>query len=223
MTKGNERAVYLNRIRNLTFFIEDSKIRPWVQKASLYIRQEKYFEAIDLLNRASNYVKNNVKILLELSKAYKRNGDIKTALYYLEMAKRINPVDSKILGALKTVYKELGLLNKLINILDEIIVIYGENEYMLFEKSFTYMRMNKIDFAYSEFLKIPEKYPDFPLTYFRLGQLELFYKNNKEKAKFYFKEYKKKIKNKKYIKILKIYFPIKKYNEKIKRWEKGLK
>ncbi len=217
-----EKFYYLNKIHQLTTFIENDKIRRVYQQGTKLIREGKYQSAINLLYKVLNQRKNKVNVFLALAKAFSGLNDKRYELYYLKKAYKINPLDSKVLGELKYYYKKNRLNKQLLIILVEIMNVYGTNPYLNYDKAFTLMKLNQEKKAEQLLMKWIKKEHTFPLYYLRLGQIQIFINNKIKEGRSNLKLFLSKIKKEsKYEKYLKKYYPIDLFIKKAKSWLKN--
>jgi tetratricopeptide (TPR) repeat protein len=213
------RSYYVGRVQALTFRFKKQNTGKLYLESLKKSSLKDYSAAISILYKAIRQEPGNARLYLELGNVFSRMKDWRYAIYNLEKARTINPVHHEILGELKYLYMETENIENLKKVVADIEAVFGKSPYFHYEIGFTYMKKEQMEEAEQVFLGIIRNYPDFPLSYFRLGQIALFRKEAPQKAKEYLDQFIKLVRQGKYSEILKR-IPADLFMEKAREWLK---
>jgi tetratricopeptide (TPR) repeat protein len=128
-------------------------------------------EALLLLRRALDRNARNAGTRYEIGYALIDLGRIDDAIPQLEEARRINPVDAKVLTELQYCYTERKRFDELRGVVADRLLVEGETPELLQELAFSYARSENRAVAITTFEELEQRFPDFFPARFSLGQL----------------------------------------------------
>ncbi len=130
----------------------------------------------------------NAFIYYQLGYAWTELKDYSKASDYLEKGRLVNPVYENILLELKYVYSETKKLEKLDEVINDLMNFYGENPVLYQDLGFAYAESGNFGRAAQVFETSINKFSDYYITYFILGQI--YYQTGKfESAKIYLRKF----------------------------------
>lgn len=172
-----EKIRQINIIDTATTVFKFEKERQLFKEAYNAIETGNSKKAIPLLNKAIKMNPQNVRLYYELGYAYIEGNDFIKAISYLEKGRAINPAYRYILDELKYAYAEMGELQRLREIVDDILQYYGEDPALYQELSFAYYQNQLVELAIETLEMNIKKFPEYYISYYSLGQIHYLNQN----------------------------------------------
>ncbi len=177
LSSVREKKKYISRLNATTTFFKSQKESDLLKKGYDAIETDKPKEAIKILNKALKLNPANVRIYYEMGYAYIELNDVSKAITYLEKGRAIHPAYNYILNELKYAYSEQGDIVRLKMVVDDLLKYYGETPELYQELGFAYYSNDMVDMAIDSLETNIQKFPDYYISYYSLGQIYYLTKN----------------------------------------------
>lgn len=172
-----EKIKQINIIDTTTTVFKFEKEQQFFKEAYEAIETGNAKKAIPLLNKAIKMNPQNVRLYYELGYAYIEGNDFVKAISSLEKGRAINPAYRYILDELKYAYAEMGDLQRLKEVVADILQYYGEDPALYQELSFAYYQNQLVELAIETLEMNIKKFPEYYISYYSLGQIHYLNQN----------------------------------------------
>lgn len=162
--------------------------QPYLNLAEMYFSQNELLKAIELLQKASALIPNNVAILHYLARIYIEDKRFDEGVDALNLILDISPENIDAYWDLGMIYFDMGDYELASKNFENVINKVQNNPIIFYQIALSYEMQNNIDKAISNHLKAITVNDKFPLSYKKLGILYLV-RNELEDAIEYFQEY----------------------------------
>lgn len=174
---GDEKLKQINIIDTTTTVFKSEKEQQLFKEAYEAIETGKPKRATQLLNKAIKMNPQNVRLYYEIGYAYIEGNDFLEAISYLEKGRAINPAYRYILNELKYAYAEMGDIQRLKDVINDLLQYYGEDPLLYQELSFAYYQNQLVELAIETLEMNLIKFPEYYISYYSLGQIHFLNKN----------------------------------------------
>ena len=168
--------------------IEPSTPQPYLNLAEMYFSQNELLKAIELLQRASSIIPDNIAILHYLARIYIEDKRFDEGLDALNIILDISPENVDAYWDLGMLYFDMGEYELSSKSFESVLEKVENNPIIYYQTALSYEMQDNIDKAISNHLKAVTVNDKFPLSYKRLGMLYLA-RNEKQDAIEYFEDY----------------------------------
>ena len=175
-----------NFLKAISF--EPSTPQPYLNLAEMYFAQNELLKAIELLQRASVVLPNNIAILHYLARIYIEDKRFDEGVDTLNMILDISPENIDAYWDLGMLYFDMGEYELSSKNFESVLEKVENNPIIYYQTALSYEMQNNIDKAISNHLKAITINDKFPLSYKRLGLLYLA-RNEASDAIEYFEDY----------------------------------
>lgn len=169
-------------------FIDDKLVETYINTADIYYKENRLWDAIELLQGAIALIPDNVALRHYLGRIYVEDKRYDDAIDALDSVLELAPKNFDANWDLGMVYFELGDYNSAVANFEEVLKYIEDNELIYYQTALAYEANDEIDKAISNLLKSISVNEKFPLGYKRLGMLFMARGENQD-AKEYFEEY----------------------------------
>lgn len=169
-------------------FIDDKMVETYINLADIYYKENRLWDAIDLLQGAIALVSDNAALRHYLARIYIEDKRYDDAIDALDSVLELAPKNYDANWDLGMVYFELGDYDSAIANFEEVLNYIEDNELIFYQTALAYEANDEIDKAISNLLKSIAVNDKFPLGYKRLGMLFMA-RGDMEDAKEYYEEY----------------------------------
>lgn len=172
-----EKIKQINIIDTATTVFKSEKEQQLFKEAYDAIETGKPKKATQLLNKAIKMNPHNVRLYYEIGYAYIEGIDFGEAITYLEKGRAINPAYRYILNELKYAYAEMGDIQRLKEVIDDLLQYYGEDPVLYQELSYAFYQNQMVELAIETLEMNLRKFPDYYISYYSLGQIHFLNKD----------------------------------------------
>ena len=169
-------------------FLDEKLAETYINLADVYYKQNRLWDAIDLLQGAVAIMPDNVALRHYLARIYIEDKRYDDAIDALDSVLELAPKNYDANWDLGMVYFETGDWAGAIANFEEVLKYIEDNELIFYQAALAYEANDEIDKAISNHLKAIAVNDKFPLAYKRLGMLFMA-RGDKNDAKEYFEEY----------------------------------
>ena len=168
--------------------IDNTIPQPYLNLAELYFTQNELLKAIELLQRASAIMPDNIAILHYLARIYIEDKRLDEAIDALNIVLEISPENVDAYWDLGMIYYDMGQYEIAARNFENVLEKVENNPVLYYQTALTYEMTDNIDKAISNHLKAIMVNEKFPLSYKRLGMLYMA-RNEFDDAIEYFEDY----------------------------------
>lgn len=169
-------------------FLDDKLAETYINIADIYYKENKLFEAMDVLGTGIGALPDNAALRHYLARIYIEDKRYDDAIDALDSVLELAPKNYDANWDLGMVYFELGDWAGAISNFEEVLQYVENNELIYYQTALAYDANDEIDKAISNYLKCNAVNDKFPLAYKRLGMLFMA-RQELEDAKEYFEGY----------------------------------
>ena len=162
--------------------------QPYLNLAELYFIKKEMLKAIELLQRASSIMPDNIAILHYLARIYIEDKRFEEAVDTLNIILDMSPENIDAYWDLGMIYFDTGEYEIASKNFENVLEKVQNNPVIFYQTALSYEMQNNIDKAISNHLKAITVNEKFPLSYKKLGMLYMA-RNDFESAKEYFEDY----------------------------------
>ena len=168
--------------------IEPSTPQPYLNLAELYYSINELLKAIELLQRASSIIPDNIAILHYLARIYIEDKRFDEGVDALNLILDISPENVDAYWDLGMLYFDMGEYELSSKNFENVLEKVENNPIIYYQTALSYEMQDNIDKAISNHLKAITVNEKFPLSYKRLGMLYMA-RNDIQDAIEYFEDY----------------------------------
>lgn len=168
--------------------LEPSVPQPYLNLAEMYFSQNELLKAIELLQKASSIIPDNIAILHYLARIYIEDKRFDEGIDTLNIILDISPENTDAYWDLGMLYFDMGEYELSSKNFECVLEKIENNPIIYYQTALSYEMQNNIDKAISNHLKAITVNDKFALSYKRLGILYLA-RNEKIDALEYFEDY----------------------------------
>ena len=168
--------------------IEPSTPQPYLNLAELYFSQNELLKAIELLQRASSIMPDNIAILHYLARIYIEDKRFDEGVDALNLILDISPENIDAYWDLGMLYFDMGEYELSSKNFENVLEKVENNPIIYYQTALSYEMQDNFDKAISNHLKAITINDKFPLSYKRLGLLSIA-RNETQDAVEYFEDY----------------------------------
>lgn len=169
-------------------FLDEKLAETYINLADVYYKQNRLWDAIDLLQGAVAILPDNAALRHFLARIYIEDKRYDDAIDALDSVLELAPKNYDANWDLGMVYFETGDWAGAISNFEEVLQYIQENELIFYQTALAYEANDELDKAVSNHLKAIAVNDKFPLSYKRLGMLFMARGDNDD-AREYFEEY----------------------------------
>ena len=149
--------------------------------AEMLSQDQRYNEALNVLNDVLPFNPNNVELLLGIGRLYSIVNDFNSADHFFNLALE-NSFEERemVLNDLAFEYQNMGNCEKAIDVMKEILLLNSENETALLEIGVAFNEVDRDEEAIRFFHQIIDSNPYSYLSWFNLGTIHSKLKNHEE-------------------------------------------
>lgn len=166
----------------------ESQPEPYLNLAELYYTQKELLKAIELLQKASSVMPENIAVLHYLARIYIEDKRFDEAVDTLNLILDLSPENIDAYWDLGMLYYDMGEYEIASKSFENVLEKVQNNPVIYYQTALSYEMQNNIDKAISNHLKAITVNEKFPLSYKRLGMLYMARTEN-EDAIEYFSDY----------------------------------
>ena len=183
---GNFEKAEQNFLKAISF--DEKAPQPYLNLAELYFAQKELLKAIELLQRASSIMPDNIAILHYLARIYIEDKRYEEGIDALNLILDLSPENVDAYWDLGMIHFDMGEYEIASRNFENVLEKVQNNPVIFYQTALSYEMQNNIDKAISNHLKAITVNEKFPLSYKRLGMLYMT-RGEFEDAVEYFEDY----------------------------------
>ena len=170
--------------------LDETVAQPYINLAEMYFTQKEFLKAIELLQRASSIIPEDIAILHYLARIYIEDKRLNEAIDTLNLILDMSPENVDAYWDLGMVHFDLGEYEIASRNFENVLEKVQNSPVIYYQTALSYEMQDNIDKAISNHLKAITVNEKFPLSYKRLGMLYMA-RGDFQDAIEYFEDYSK--------------------------------